>query len=426
MGCRGESKSPLDRAAEAYEQEDFETARDIWHAEAEKGEAEAQYNLGSLYASGKGVPQDFARARQWYARAAEQGDEAAKKRVAQFDAAASGRAAPAARRRSAAPPRAAAPSSAVPAQSSPSSAAPARPSPSRAGGPAGRWVTMSEFALEFPVPEGFRVVSKYDALFIELKNGTGASIQIGDWFCLDKSPRGLAENVLGTLKRSRRDVNMGPFGTATECDPVEGISRTKLSNGWPAYTGSYHCKHRDGRLLEHSYVYFKAPQGLHRVTADGLPVSYIIKLAARARPVSTRTQAESKARPSTPKARAGGERPSLRRLAEEGSTKGKLGSIRANVSIYFGDHDGFYPKSLQELVPRYLPELPSVTIGHHPKTSAVTVYGRQACSGTEVDPGAVRDTGRWGFIRAPKDDCNGSVFVDCTHKDSKGREWYKY
>ena len=34
----------------------------------------AQFNLGLLYANGDGVPQDYATARQWYEKAAAQGD----------------------------------------------------------------------------------------------------------------------------------------------------------------------------------------------------------------------------------------------------------------------------------------------------------------------------------------------------------------
>jgi TPR repeat protein len=40
---------------------------------AARGDAEAQNNLGVMYASGRGVPQDLAEAVRWYRRAAEQG-----------------------------------------------------------------------------------------------------------------------------------------------------------------------------------------------------------------------------------------------------------------------------------------------------------------------------------------------------------------
>ncbi len=44
---------------------------------ADQGLANAQYNLGVMYASGEGVPQDYAEAVRWYRLAAEQGDAGA-------------------------------------------------------------------------------------------------------------------------------------------------------------------------------------------------------------------------------------------------------------------------------------------------------------------------------------------------------------
>ena len=40
---------------------------------AEQGDADAQHNLGVMYAYGKGVPEDDAEAVRWYLKAAEQG-----------------------------------------------------------------------------------------------------------------------------------------------------------------------------------------------------------------------------------------------------------------------------------------------------------------------------------------------------------------
>ena len=44
---------------------------------AEQGDADAQYNLGVMYANGEGVPQDDAEAVRWYRLAADQGNASA-------------------------------------------------------------------------------------------------------------------------------------------------------------------------------------------------------------------------------------------------------------------------------------------------------------------------------------------------------------
>ena len=53
--------------------QDLARAREWWEKAAAQGNAGAQCNLGLLYANGRGVPQDLARAREWYEKAAAQG-----------------------------------------------------------------------------------------------------------------------------------------------------------------------------------------------------------------------------------------------------------------------------------------------------------------------------------------------------------------
>ncbi len=46
-----------------------------WYRKAaEQGHAEAQQNLGVMYANGQGVAEDYGEAMKWYLKAAEQGD----------------------------------------------------------------------------------------------------------------------------------------------------------------------------------------------------------------------------------------------------------------------------------------------------------------------------------------------------------------
>jgi TPR repeat protein len=56
---------------------DYATALQEWTPLAEQGDVSAQYNLGTLYDSGKGAPQDSKEAVKWYRLAGEQGDVSA-------------------------------------------------------------------------------------------------------------------------------------------------------------------------------------------------------------------------------------------------------------------------------------------------------------------------------------------------------------
>lgn len=60
--------------SKAIEQKKLAEAAGICRRHAEQGDATAQYNLGSMYYHGKGVPQNYGEAFRWYDKAASQGD----------------------------------------------------------------------------------------------------------------------------------------------------------------------------------------------------------------------------------------------------------------------------------------------------------------------------------------------------------------
>src|SRR5258706_4627272 len=64
---------PMEDGQAAYDGGDYMTAQLLWRPLAEQGVARAQNNLGVMYESGKGVPQDLNEAVKWYRLAAEQG-----------------------------------------------------------------------------------------------------------------------------------------------------------------------------------------------------------------------------------------------------------------------------------------------------------------------------------------------------------------
>ena len=59
--------------ATAYEAGDYGEAAKVWRPLADGGDAMAQFNLGLLHETGRGVAEDFAQAAAWYERAALQG-----------------------------------------------------------------------------------------------------------------------------------------------------------------------------------------------------------------------------------------------------------------------------------------------------------------------------------------------------------------
>lgn len=67
------SDNPQLDAKNAFERGDYATAAKILEPLAERGDAAAQYNLGTLYNSGRGVTKDLALAASWYEKAARQG-----------------------------------------------------------------------------------------------------------------------------------------------------------------------------------------------------------------------------------------------------------------------------------------------------------------------------------------------------------------
>ena len=58
--------------------QDYSKAREWYEKAAKQGNADAQFNLGFLYDEGQGVEQSDSDAMRWYGRAAAQGHEQAK------------------------------------------------------------------------------------------------------------------------------------------------------------------------------------------------------------------------------------------------------------------------------------------------------------------------------------------------------------
>jgi len=104
-----------------------------------------------------------------------------------------------------------------------------------------------------------------------------------------------------------------------------------------------------------------------------------------------------------------------------------LGSLRAATALYYGDNDAKYPTQLADLVPKQLPKIPPLKVKDHPQSGEVVAYDGSVCSEAGVvDPTKIQDTGKWGYVSDPAASCHHTVFVDCVHVDSKGKQWVSY
>ena len=73
LGLTAPAWAGWDEGVAAYQRGDYATALRELRPLAEQGHADAQFNLGTMYDNGQGVPQDDAEAVKWYRKAAEQG-----------------------------------------------------------------------------------------------------------------------------------------------------------------------------------------------------------------------------------------------------------------------------------------------------------------------------------------------------------------
>jgi len=72
------------QAVKEYSAGSYIKALNTFYALAKKGDAKAQYNVGMIYANGKGVKADISEAMQWYEKAAKQGNGSAQYNLAQL------------------------------------------------------------------------------------------------------------------------------------------------------------------------------------------------------------------------------------------------------------------------------------------------------------------------------------------------------
>ena len=74
FGISGSGVADFKDGIDAYQKGDYKIAFNEWKPLADQGHTSAQYNLGLMYANGRGVLKDYKQAAKWYQKAADQGD----------------------------------------------------------------------------------------------------------------------------------------------------------------------------------------------------------------------------------------------------------------------------------------------------------------------------------------------------------------
>ena len=66
--------APWEEGSAAYQRGDYAAAIKSFQLAAAEGDVRAQFNIGSMYENGRGVPRDYTEALKWYHLAAAQDD----------------------------------------------------------------------------------------------------------------------------------------------------------------------------------------------------------------------------------------------------------------------------------------------------------------------------------------------------------------
>ena len=94
----------------------------------------------------------------------------------------------------------------------------------------------------------------------------------------------------------------------------------------------------------------------------------------------------------------------------------KLSGLRMSLALY-GMEGKPPPAAFGEVISAgKLEAAPSLKLPWHLRSTRVR----------DVPSRAVSDSGSWAYVNAPGDPDFGQVFIDCAHKDPKGRFWSEF
>ncbi|MBL0058849.1 MAG: prepilin-type N-terminal cleavage/methylation domain-containing protein [Elusimicrobia bacterium] len=108
--------------------------------------------------------------------------------------------------------------------------------------------------------------------------------------------------------------------------------------------------------------------------------------------------------------------------SKEASVKGKLGSLRSAISIYYSDNEGTFPSPAGVVLDpltvgsKYLDRIPTISI----PTFSGHAVDNGVCAGILTDWGVCGAPGTYAWTYFS---ITGIAIVNCQHPDSSGRVW---
>jgi hypothetical protein len=111
------------------------------------------------------------------------------------------------------------------------------------------------------------------------------------------------------------------------------------------------------------------------------------------------------------------------RQALESQTLSSLAAIERSLNDFVQRHRRI-PKNLDELVPEFLAEIPTVSLGikGYKSSNIVKYYPPSVIVDGRINGAALEDSGGWGYAH---NDRQVIVFVDCTRKRMNGSLWFR-
>lgn len=105
-----------------------------------------------------------------------------------------------------------------------------------------------------------------------------------------------------------------------------------------------------------------------------------------------------------------------------------LSVIRGALQVYYADNEAKYPDDLKKLIPNYLKEIPQTYLNtEHCKSSSNIIYYKGNIYDHEgkIIAEKLKDTDGWGYVYDETSGYNGSIFINCKGKTSKGYFYFE-